>query len=164
MIRPPRTRIGVSAVLSAACALATGTAPAPAQNFQDAACQAFEGSADCRTVTVVDEGQCIVKLRPRPIPELDPAIAGCLIDDIGTKRMFLKNARPEETAVSDNAGAGGTGARTAVRIAGREIVQVLTGYDRNGAPVWEARDADTFEHAGDPARTRTALEQLSSVF
>ncbi len=140
MTRPPRTRLGVSAVLSAACALAPGTAP-------------------------VDADGCIVKVRPHPIADLDPAIAGCLIDDIGTKQVFLKNARPGDTVVGDDAGAaGGTDVKTTVRISGREIVQVLTTYDGNGAPVWEKRDADTFQHEGDPARTRTALETLSSKF
>ncbi|MDH3241620.1 MAG: rhodanese-like domain-containing protein [Alphaproteobacteria bacterium] len=165
MTRPPRTRLGVSAFLFGACALALGTAPASAQSFRDAACQAFEGSEDCRTVTVVDPDACIVKVRPNPIADLDPAIAGCLIDDIGTKQVFLKNARPEDTVVRGDAGAaGGTGSKTSVRISGREIVQVLTGYDENGAPVWQPRDSDTFEHGGDPARTRTVLEMLSSDF
>ena len=165
MILPPRTRHAFSALLLAACALAPGTAPARAQGFEDAACQAFEGREDCRTVTVVDEDSCIVKVRPRPIADLDPAIAGCLIDDIGTKQVFFRNARPGDTVVSgDSAAAGGTGAKTTVRIEGREIVQVLTAYDENGAPAWEPRDTDTFEHGGDPARTRTALEKLSSEF
>jgi rhodanese-related sulfurtransferase len=165
MTRPPRTRLGVSALLFATCALAPGTAPSSAQTFRDAACQAFEGSEACRTVTVVDADSCIVKVRPRPIADLDPAIAGCLIDDIGTKQVFLKTANPEAMAVSADAGAaGGTGSKTIVRIAGPEIVHVLTGYDENGAPVWQPRDAETFEHGGDPARTRMALERLSLDF
>lgn len=165
MTPPPATRHAVSAFLFGACALALGAAPAPAQSLRDTACQAFEGVKDCRTVTVVDRDSCIVKVRPNPVADLDPAIAGCLIEDIGTKQVFLKNAHAADMAVPDGAGAAGeTGAKTTVRLSGAGIVQVLTAYDRNGAPVWEPRDAETFEHGGDPAETRLALEHLSSEF
>ncbi len=181
MTLPPATLRTVSALLLGACALAPGAAPALAQGFEDTACQAFEGHEDCRTVTIVDRDSCIVKIRPAPLPDLDPAIAGCLIDDIGTRQVFLANAAATDIAVADDAGAadetgagaaggtdaaaaGGTDAMTTVLLSGAGVVQILTAYDENGAPVWETRDSGTFAHAGDPGETRRALERLSSEF
>jgi len=171
MLPPPRARHGLAALILGAVALAAGAPPAPAdaqdvqgaQGLEDAACQAFAGAAACGTVTVVDAGQCIVKIRPHPLPPLDPTIAGCLIDEIGTRQLFLKNAWDADTAVLEQAGgAGGAAAKTRVRIAGLGVAQILAAYDDNGAPVWEARDEATFEHAGGAAETRAALARLST--
>lgn len=162
--RPTPARHAAAALFIGAWALALDPAGAAAQGLEETACLAFTGAGDCRTVTVVDAGSCVVKVRPKPLPPLDPAIAGCLIDDIGTRLVFLTNARAEDTAVSADAGAAdGTGARTTVRLAGPGVVRVLTGYDEDGAAVWEARDEGTFEHAGEAAQTRAALETLSAA-
>ncbi|UCH72712.1 MAG: rhodanese-like domain-containing protein [Rhodospirillales bacterium] len=155
-------RLFVTAVLVSACAQALDPTPAPAQELEAAACLAFEGDGDCRTVTIIDAEACVVKIRLTPLPELDPAVSGCLIDEIGTRQLYLKNAEAVEVAVSDGSDAvGGAAKPTRVRIEGPKIVRVLTAYDEAGAPVWEARDAVTFEHEGKAAATRTAIEALS---
>jgi len=157
MMSLPAARAASALLLGA---LALGAGESHAQGLEAAACQAFAGAQDCRTVAVVDAEQCIVKVRPKPLPELDPAVAGCLIDEIGTRQVFLKNARDAGSA--ESGGADGTGTRTRVRFAGPGVVQELTGYDEAGAPVWQARDEATFEHEGSAAPARAALAALAS--
>lgn len=165
MNHPPGRQHGVSTFLIGACLVVLSTASVCAQTFQEAACYVFEGNEKCQTVTIVDQDNCIIKVRPRPLANLDPSIAGCLIDDIQTKKFFLRNARLENMVVSNNVRtAGETGLKSTVRISGREVVHVLTKYDQNGAPVWEPRDTYTFEHDGDPVTTRRDLEHLSLNF
>lgn len=165
MNHPLERQHAVSMILVSACLLCAGAAPVGAETLQEAACYLFAGNQDCQTVTVVDPVDCIVKVRPRPVKNLDPEIAGCLQDDVQTKTYVLKDVGLLNALVSaSHAAAGKPGTRTTVRIIGREILQVLAVYDDNGAPIWDARSADRFEHEGDPARTWKALESLSRYF
>lgn len=165
MNQPPGRHHGVSTFLIGACLIVLGAASVRAQTFQESACYVFEGKEICQTVTIVDQDSCIIKVRPRPIANLDPSIAGCLIDDIQTRKVFLRNARLEDLVVSTRAGAADeTGSKPTVRISGRDVIHVLMKYDENGAPVWEPQDTYTFELKGDPVRTRMALEHVSLNF
>lgn len=157
----PGWRHGASTCL-AACLVALGPASIFAQTFEEAACYVFEGDKTCETVTVVDQDDCVVKVRPRPLANLDPAIAGCLLDDVQTKKFFPRNVRLENWLVSNPVRTEGmTPLKPTLQISGSEVVHILTKYDQNGAPVWEPQDTYTFELSGDPARTREAFEHLS---
>lgn len=163
MTRPSGKRQTVSALLIAAGLIVFGAAALHAQTLQEAACYIFEGDENCRTVAIVDPDSCIIKVRPRPLADLDPEIAGCLLDDIDTKQVFLRKVRPENLIVSNRMRVSGKPElKSTLEIAGDEVVQVLTNYDENGAPVWKPQDSYTFELKGDPIRTRKALEHLSS--
>ena len=126
-----------------------------AETLKDAACVVFDGDSTCRTVSIVDEGNCVIKVHPNPIPDLEPAVAGCLIDDIDTKQVFLKKAQLSVGNI------GMSKANSTVRVTGRNAVKVLTRHDENGAPVWEWRNAETFKLSGDVAKTTRALVQLN---
>jgi rhodanese-related sulfurtransferase len=87
------------------------------------------------------------------------------VDDIQTKKVFLKNANLKNAIVSNHVGlTGRTALKSTVQISGREVVHVLADYDQNGAPVWEPRNSYSFELQGDPVRTEKALEHLSLNF
>lgn len=154
-----------SVLLIGMCSILLGTASTWGQSFLDAACYVFEGEENCRSVTIIDPDNCIIKVRPHPIAQVDPSLAGCLIDDLQTKKFFLNNTRPRVVANSDLAPAAGEkAARSTIQMSGPDVVQILTGYDLNGAPIWEPQDAYTIEHQGDPDTTRAALEHLSANF
>lgn len=126
-----------------------------AGTLKDAACVVFGGDRACRTISIVDEDDCVIKIHPTPIPDLEPAVAGCLIDDINTKQVFLKRA---------HLSAGNAEVPVAVspiRVMGRNAVKVLTHHDENGAPVWEWRSEETFKRTGDVVNTARALVQLN---
>ncbi len=166
-IGPPPTRRGVSAfptgagmiaalsVLGAVLAAlpASATHNAAAGPFENAACYVFGGRENCRTVRIFDAEECIIKVHPRPLPDLDPAVAACLRDEVETRKVYLRKALPQHLVVSDR-----------VSLTGRGVVEVLVGYDGNGAAVWESRNADSFALKGNPARTRKAIETFSSEF
>jgi rhodanese-related sulfurtransferase len=136
-----------------------GAAPAPAAHddtagpFGNAACYVFGGRENCRTVRIFDAEECIIKVHPQPLPELDPEVATCLLDEVQTKMVYLRKARPRNLAVTDR-----------VSIKGRGVVEVLVRYDDKGAAVWEPKNADSFELKGDAARTRKAIGKFSSEF
>jgi rhodanese-related sulfurtransferase len=151
--------------LIGACLVVLSTAFVRAQTFQEAACYVFEGNENCRTVTIVDQDNCVIKVRPRSFADVDPSIAGCLVDDIETKKVFLRNANLKNAIASSHVGlTGRTALKSTVRISGREVVHVLTDYDQNGAPIWEPRNSYSFDLKGDPVRTAKALEHLSLNF
>lgn len=132
---------------------AIATHDAVAGPFENALCYVFGGREDCRTVRVFDREECIVKIHPEPLPDLDPSVAVCLRDEIQTKKLYLRKARPRNMVVSDR-----------ISVIGQEVVEVLVRYDDNGAAVWESRNADAFELKGDPVRTREAIRNISSEF
>ena len=154
---PPPTRHGVAVFLIGAGLIAAmtvaGIAPGRAGTFEDTACYVFGGSKNCRTVRIFDAEECIIKVHPQPLPDLDPAVAACLLDEVQTKKVYLLKARPRNMAVADR-----------VSIKGPGVVEVLVRYDDKGAAVWESRNADTFALKGDEARTRKAIEKFSSEF
>lgn len=121
--------------------------------FEKALCYVFDGREDCRTVRVFDREECIVKIHPEPLPDLDPSEAACLPDEVQTKMLYLRKARPRNMVVSDR-----------ISVIGQDVVDVLVRYDDNGAAVWESRNADAFELKGDPVRTRDAIRKISSEF
>jgi len=161
MNHPPGRRHRAPTCLVAGCFIVLSTASVCAQTFQEAACYVFEGNENCQTVTIVDQENCTIKVRPRPLANLDPSIAGCLLDDLQTKKIFPRNAHLDLLAPSSVRADGKTVSKSTVRISGREVVHVLTNYDENGAPVWEPQNTYTFELNGDPVRTSKALEHLS---
>jgi rhodanese-related sulfurtransferase len=162
MDHPLRRPHRVPTCLTGACLIVLSIAASVcAQTFQEAACYVFEGNENCQTVTIVDQDNCTIKVRPRPLANLDPSIAGCLLDDIQTKKFFPRNARLDLLASSSVRADGQTVLKSTVRISGREVVHVLTEYDQNGAPVWEPQNTYAFELNGDPVRTSRALEHLS---
>ena len=130
-------------------------AEAYAGTLKDAACVVFAGDSTCRTVSIVDQDNCVIKIHPVPIPDLEPAVAGCLIDDIDTKQVFLKKAQLSVGTL------GMPEANSTLRVTGPNAVKVLTHHDENGAPVWEWRNAETFRLGGDVAKTARALVQLN---
>ncbi len=75
---------------------------------------------------IFDAEECIIKVHPQPLPDLDPAAAVCLRDEVGTKKVYLRRARPRNMAVSDR-----------VSIKGRGAVEVLVRFDDKGAAVWK---------------------------
>ena len=123
--------------------------------LKDAACLVFDGDSTCRTVSIVDEDNCVIKIHPDPIPDLEPAVAGCLIDDIDTKQVFLRKAQLSVGNI------GMPKANSTLRVTGPNVVKVLIRHDENGAPVWEWRNAETFKLTGDVAKTARALAQLN---
>lgn len=153
----PPTRHGVSALLVGAGLIAAmtvaGIAPARAGTFEEAACYVFGGREDCRTVRIFDAVECVIKVHPQPLPILDPAVAACLLDEVQTRKVYLRKALPRHLVVSDR-----------VRLTGRGVVEVLVRYDDRGAAVWESRNADSFALKGDAARTRKAIATFSSAF
>jgi hypothetical protein len=78
MSYPPERQHGVSTFLIGACLVVLSTASVRAQTFLEAACYVFEGNENCRKVTIVDQDNCIIKVRPRSFADVDPSIAGCL--------------------------------------------------------------------------------------
>jgi rhodanese-related sulfurtransferase len=132
---------------------ASATHDAAAGPFEKAICYVFGGREDCRTVRIFDAEECIIKIHPMPLPDLDPSVSACLRDEVQTKKLYLRKARPRNMIVSDR-----------VNVTGRDVVEVLVRYDDNGAAVWESRNADTFELKGDPVRTRKAIRKFSSEF
>ena len=162
MSYPPERQHGVSTFLIGACLVVLSMASARAQTLQEAACYVFEGKENCEKVIIVDQDNCIIKIRPRSFADVDPSIAGCLVDDIETKKVFLRNANLQNAIVSNHVSLTDRSAlKSTVQISGREVVQVLTDYDQNGAPVWELRNSYSFDLQGDPVRTGKALEHLS---
>ncbi len=159
----PPTRHGVSAfpvgaaliaVLSVLAALpASATHEDSAGPFWNAACYVFGGRENCRTVRIFDAEECIIKVHPQPLPDLDPDAAACLLDEVQTRKVYLRKALPRHLVVSNR-----------VSLAGRGVVEVLVGYDDRGAAVWESRNADSFALKGDAARTRKAIAAFSSEF
>ncbi|MDA1089832.1 MAG: rhodanese-like domain-containing protein [Proteobacteria bacterium] len=121
--------------------------------FGNAACYVFGGRENCRTVRIFDAEECIIKVHPRPLPDLEPGAAACLLDEVRTKMVYLRKARPGNMAVADR-----------VSIKGGGVVEVLVRYDDIGAAVWETKNADSFDLKGDPALTRKAIESFSSRF
>ena len=158
----PGSQHGVSAFSIGVCLVVLSTASVQAQTLQEAACYVFEGHENCGKVTVVDQDNCIIKIRPRSFADVDPSIAGCLVDDIETKTVFLKNADLKNAIVTNRVSLADRPAlKSTVQISGREVVQILTDYDQNGAPVWKSKNSYGFDLKGDPARTGKALEHLS---
>ena len=125
-IGPPPLRHGLPVLLIGAGLIAAmtvaGTAPLRAGTFEDAACYVFGGSEDCRTVRIFDAEECVIKVHPRPLPILEPAVAACLRDEVRTKKVYLRKARLGNMVVSDRVG-----------IKGRGVVEVLVKYDDKGA-------------------------------
>ena len=154
---PPPTWRGVSVFLIAAGVLAATAlvpaAPVRAGAFEDAACYVFGGRENCRTVKIFDADECVVKVHPRPLPDLEPAIAACLRDEVETRKVHLRKAGGRNMAVSDR-----------IKIWGDGVVEVLVKYDDRGAAVWQTRNADSFALKGDPARTRKAIARFSAEF
>jgi rhodanese-related sulfurtransferase len=154
-----RTLLGaVVWLVFAGAAVAGDTSPiathdAAAGPFEKAACYVFGGREDCRTVRIFDADECIVKIHPQPLPDLDPSELACLRDEIQTRKLYLRNASLLDAVASNQ-----------INVVGEEVVEVLVGYDDNGAEVWESRDADAFELKGDPLRTRETIGKLSSEF
>ncbi len=149
-----RRRIRLVSSLTATVFALSAVGQIHAGTLQEAACVIFDGKSECRTISVVDEENCVIKIHPGPVPDLDPAIAGCLIDDVDTKKVYLRNARLSAANV------GTQHANSTVRVTGRQAIQVLTNYDDKGAPVWEWRGAETFKRSGDPVKTAMAMVQL----
>lgn len=121
--------------------------------FEEAACLVFGGRADCRTVRIFDANECIIKIHPEPLPDLDPSEAACLRDEIQTKKLYLRNASFLDPIAPDQ-----------INVIGQSVVEVLVGYDDNGGEVWESRNADAFELKGDLIRTQEAIGRLSSEY
>lgn len=126
---------------------------ASATPFGYAACYVFGGKEKCRTVRIFDTEECILKVHPQPLPELDPAVSACLRDEAGTRKVYLRKARPRTMSVSGR-----------VSVKGRGVVEVLVRYDDKGAAVWETKNADSFALKGDADRTRKTIERFSSEF
>ncbi len=137
----------------AAATPATVITKVQAATFEDVACYVFGGRENCRTVKFFDAEECIIKVHPQPLPILEPEVAACLRDEVQTKMIFLRKARPRNMVISNR-----------VTMKGPGIVEVLTRYDDIGAAVWESRDSDTFEIKGNIAQTRMAIEKISSKF
>ena len=143
----------VAGVAVAGDPLSIATPDAATGAFEKTLCYVFGGREDCRTVQIFDREECIVKIHPEPLPDLEPAVAACLRDEILTKKLFLRSPRLQNMAVSSQ-----------IDVIGQEVVEVLVRYDDVGAEVWESRDADAFELKGDTLRTREAIGKLSSEF
>lgn len=145
-----------SCARTAAIALATSilfAGIAAAETFEEAACYVFGGREDCRTVRIFDPDECIVKIHPEPLPDLDPSEVACLRDELQTRKLYLRNASLLDPVTPQQ-----------INVMGDNVVEVLVAYDDNGAEVWESRNADAFELKGDPLRTREAIGKLSSEF
>jgi rhodanese-related sulfurtransferase len=94
---------------------------------------------------------CVITVRSKAFENLDPADAGCLIESVGTKRLFL---RGQGRTVSV------TRTPATIRIAGQGAVQVLTGHDKQGAEVWTPQNASAFGLNGDVSITKRAIAHL----
>jgi len=129
-----------------------GTNPVP-ESMADAACTVFAGRRQCTTVSIDDPENCVLKIIPRPLPEMAASDAGCLIDDIGTAKVFLGKVAKQTPLISNSQ----------VRITGRGAVQLLTKFGAHGAPVWESRNSHAFALKGDADRTRAALMTLTRL-
>jgi rhodanese-related sulfurtransferase len=153
------TRIVTGAAVGlavAGAALAGDTAMASddgAGPFAKAACYVFGGREDCRTVQIFDANECIVKIHPEPLPDLDPAEIACLRDEVDTRKLYLRKATLIDAATASQ-----------INVGGEAVVEVLVGHDEHGGEVWETRNADAFDLIGDPARTRQAISRLSTEF
>lgn len=136
-----------------AAALIAGITQVPAGDFEDTACYVFGGKVDCRMVKIFDSEECVIKVHPQPLPVLDAAIAACLLDEVETRKIYLRKAQPRNMAVADR-----------IRVEGPGVVEVLVKYGAQGEAVWESRNTDSFEIKGDPALTRKAIEMFASEF
>ena len=135
----------------AAAASGVGITPTQAGSLEEAACYAFGGQTDCRTVKVFDAEECIIKVHPQPLPILDPLEAACLRDEVQTKMVFLKKAGLPEISNSNK-----------ITFRGNGVVEVLEKYDEIGAAVWTPKNAGVFEIKGSVAQTRKAFKQIAS--
>lgn len=161
MTLPPARRLAAAVILigggmlAASPVFAAGAEPpsAGADSIAEAACYVFTGSRQCETVTVDDAENCVIKVLPRSLTTFDPDNAACLLDDIGTTKIFLGKVAAQTPMV----------ANSSFRISGASAVQVVTKFDGYGAPVWEPRNSQTFALKGDEARTRAALETLKRL-
>lgn len=146
-------RIAAGACLAIVC-----NAPVYAETLQESACYLFAGREQCRTVTIVNPLDCTLKIRPQPLVDVDPEIAGCLLDDVQTRKFFPGQAK------LDGAPAASTVATDSppLQVSGRGVVQVLTHYDDNGAPVWQPQNALTLASSAEPDKARAALARLSA--
>ncbi|MFY0613806.1 MAG: hypothetical protein JXQ99_19910 [Hyphomicrobiaceae bacterium] len=122
-----------------------------ALQLEKSACYIFGGREDCRTVRVFDAEECIVKLYPKPLPNIDPAELACLRDEVETKKLNLRKALPRNLTISGR-----------INVAGPGAVEVLVRFDKNGAAVWASKPADTFELKSDPLRARRALRRIAT--
>ncbi len=75
--------------------------PARAASFEQAACYVFGGREKCRTVRVVYAEECIVKVNPQPLPDLEPRVAVCLRDEVQTRRVHLRKVNLRNFVVTE---------------------------------------------------------------
>ncbi|MEK9722718.1 MAG: rhodanese-like domain-containing protein [Rhodospirillaceae bacterium] len=148
-------RISSALTLMGAALMSAATAGAgePARSGStiiEAACQVFAGRPDCDTVLVEDAANCVIKVLPASPPQLDPASAACLTDEVGTAKVALGKL----AAQTPVAGGG------QLRIAGRDAFQVMTGTGGYGEALWETRSLQAFPLKGDAAEARQALHEL----
>lgn len=135
--------------VSAESSLASGSRAGEA--LEKAACSVFAGREDCRTVRVFDAEECIVKVHPRPLPDIEPSALACLRDEVHTRKVYLRKLRARDFSVSDR-----------IHVAGENAVEELVGFDGRGAAVWQFRDADSFELKGDPLLATNMVGKISS--
>ncbi|MGI9521090.1 MAG: hypothetical protein ACR2PG_05510, partial [Hyphomicrobiaceae bacterium] len=132
-------------------AVTPSSASDAAQQLEKTACFIFAGHENCRTVRVFDAEECIIKIYPEPLPNIDPTELACLRDEAQTKKLHLLRALPQNLTISDR-----------IYVSGTNVIEVLVGFDGRGAALWQSRPADTFEILGDPIQTRNAVRRLAT--
>lgn len=145
--------LSIAGVAIAGDTMAVSTHGAANGPFKKSACYIFDGRENCRTVQVFDREECIIKVHPEPLPDLEPSVAVCLRDEVRTKKIYLRNARLHTMDVLNR-----------INVTGQKSVEVLVRYDENGAAVWESRNADAFDLKGDAERTRETIGRISSEY
>jgi rhodanese-related sulfurtransferase len=147
-------------VVSVAVFVGAAIPPAHSQSLKETACRIFQGKAKCgETIAVVDAGACIVTVRSKSFENLDPADAGCLIESIGAKRLFLRGSG-RTISITRKTAVNSVPVRASIRVTGPGVVQVMTGYDKHGAPIWTPQNSSVFEVKGDVAASRRAVAHL----
>lgn len=156
-------RFKLVALLPAVVAYVVSIAASQAQeqSLRKAACQLFHGKNDCGSaVEVIDPKACIIAVRSKDYEKLDPADAGCLIETVGARRVFLRSVGRAIEAVPIPAG-DGKPAKVSVRLNGRGVMHLMTAYDKHGAPIWTPQNRWQFKSKGDKASTLGAIARLT---
>jgi len=131
------------------------------QSLKETACQLFHGKRACGSaVEVIDPKACIIAVRSKAYEKLDPADAGCLIETVGARRVFLRNAGRAIKAVPVPAG-DGKPAQVSIHLTGRGVAHLMTAHDKHGAPVWTPHNRWEFKPGGDKAATLGAIARLT---